>query len=90
MNRQENYPMKVYFKKKNQAQASIEFSLAFVTAILFLLLSCNLFVWLNHNIVQRQKRYEETRIVAGSTSEPGKLNFYTPKKMNLFVLGGYK
>ncbi len=90
MKRRVNYPMKSYLsprtKAQAQAQSSIEFSIALVCAVLFLFLSCNLFVWLNHNIVQRQKAYKETRLMAGRGSkvsdgavtggEPGKLNFY--------------
>ncbi len=78
--------------KENKAQSSIEFSLAFIVAILFLVLTCNLFVWLNHNMVARQMGYEQTRKAAASTSEPGKLDFYPQekmKKLNVFVPGGY-
>jgi len=91
--------MKIYFTK---AQATIEFTLAFVTAILFLVLTCNLFVWLNHDLVRRQRAYEESRVRAASgtmqhfivegttvTGDPGKLDFYRRKPMNLFTPGGY-
>lgn len=81
--------MKIYFRRDNQAQSSIEFSVALIAAVLFLIFSCNLFVWLNNNIVQRQRGYENTRTTAANINEPGKLDFYTPKKMNLFVSGGY-
>jgi len=60
-----------YFLRNNKAQASIEFSLAFVLALLFLFCTCNLFVWLNHNIVQRQIEYENTRIIAATSPEAG-------------------
>jgi len=75
--------------RKNKAQASIEFSIAFVLALLFMILSCNLFVWLNHNIVQRQQAYNQTRVEAANVNNPGRLDFYTPNKMNLFSPGGY-
>ena len=77
-----------------KAQATIEFTLAFVTAVLFLVLTCNLFVWLNHDIVRRQRAYEETRSEAAH-GDPGKLDFYTStseikkQPMNLFTPGGY-
>ncbi|MDP3732458.1 MAG: hypothetical protein Q8R31_05530, partial [Candidatus Omnitrophota bacterium] len=87
---QENYPMKNYFLRKSKAQATIEFSMALILAVLFLFLSCNLFVWLNHNIVGRQKGYEETRKYSASVSNPGMLNFYTPKTLNIFSPGGYE
>lgn len=83
--------MKIYLR--NSAQATIEFSLAFVTAILFLVLTCNLFVWLNHTLVRRQRAYEESRVIAAKSSDiggdPGKLNFYTRQTVNLFTPGGY-
>lgn len=82
--------MKHYFKRAIQAQASIEFSIAFVLAIIFLVITCNLFVWLNHNTVQRQRGYEDSRKEAANIDNPGKLDFYTRKKMNLFTPGGYE
>lgn len=92
---QENYPMKNYLNRKStvQAQATIEFSMAFILAVLFLFLSCNLFVWFNRNIVQRQQAYEKTRVTAATANvEPGKLDFYPKEKMQklkVFVPGGY-
>jgi hypothetical protein len=87
-----DYLMKRYLGDK--AQATIEFSLAFVTAILFLVLTCNLFVWLNHTLVRRQRAYEESRVIAAKSSDiggdPGRLNFYTRQTANLFTLGGYQ
>lgn len=94
MNKQEIYPAKNYLSnkkaRKNKAQASIEFSIAFVLALLFMILSCNLFVWLNHNIVRRQRAYEDSRFDAANINTPGKLDFYTPKEMNLLSPGGYE
>jgi len=92
-------------KSKIQAQATIEFSMAFILAALFLFLTCNLFVWFNRNIVQRQKAYEASRIMAATSPDaqnsglkkkgkPGYLDFYTTKNpkykpLNAFVAGGY-
>jgi hypothetical protein len=85
---------------KNRAQATIEFSLAFIMAILFLLLTCNLFVWLNHCVVGRQAAYEKTRVEAGDGrdekflwfvtegAEPGKGDFYKTPDLNIFMPGG--
>jgi len=89
--------VKLYIKRKIKAQSSLEFAFGFVTSLLFLYLSCNLFVWLNHNIVQRQRAYEQTRTSATRTASPGKANFYCgagcdvrQPVMNLFVSGGYR
>ncbi len=84
-------------KMREKAQSSIEFSIAFVVAILFLILTCNLFVWFNHCLVGRQVAYEETRVVAASPvplestdppGEPGKADFYTRPDLKVFSLGG--
>ncbi|MDD5552550.1 MAG: hypothetical protein PHE18_01605 [Candidatus Omnitrophica bacterium] len=73
-----------------KAQATIEFGIALVLAVLFLFLSANLFVWLNQNIVKRQRDYEQTRVESAS-SNPGKVDFYTHyKPMNVFTSGGSK
>lgn len=78
-----------FIKSKVRAQASIEFSLALVTSVLFLVLTCNLFVWCSRSIVQRQVAYERSRHEAAhADDEPGKLNFYTPTNMSVFKLGG--
>lgn len=81
---------------KNRAQSSIEFVIGFVCTILFIILTCNLFVWFNHCLVRRQVAYEDTRKEAGSgletsgsyTGNPGKADFYTPPRLDVFKLGG--
>lgn len=100
MKKQASYPMKNYSIKKSKAQASIEFSLAFILTVLFLFLSCNIFVWFNRNIVKRQRAYERSRVTAATPSQAkaGKLDFYVPdpqknpdyKKLNVFAPGGSK
>jgi hypothetical protein len=86
--------MKNYFLKINNtilAQSTIEFAISLVLAVLFLFLSCNVFVWMNHNIVQRQKDYEATRLEAGNVNDPGRADFYTHyKPLRVFETGGYK
>ena len=66
-----------------KAQSSIEFSLAFVITLLFLVLTCRLFVWFGGSMIRRQLAYEDSRTEAGSTS-PGKQNFYSNKRLDLF------
>jgi len=71
-----------------QAQASLEFTLGFVITILLVVLTANVFVWLNHCVVRRQVEYENSRSEAGRTNV-GKSDFFTPPKLNVFVSGGY-
>jgi uncharacterized protein (UPF0333 family) len=73
---------------KNKAQVSIEFSIGLIVAILFLILTCNLFVWFNHCLTRRQVAYEDSRAEAGGNSNPGGTNFYTPPTLNVFSPGG--
>jgi len=72
---------------KNNGQASIEFALGIICAVLFLILTCNLFVWLNHCLVRRQVAYEQSRQEAGSTN-PGREDFFVPPRLNVFSSGG--
>lgn len=46
---------------KVKAQVSLEFTVAFICTILFLIGTVQLFVWFGSNIVQRQKAYENSR-----------------------------
>ena len=75
----------------NRAQASLEFTMVFVITILFIVLTVNVFVWLNHCMVSRQVEYEKTRSEAGSSStNVGKSDFYNKvPKLNVFAPGGY-
>ena len=73
----------------NKGQATIEFTLAFVVTILLIVLTANVFAWVNHCIVRRQVAYENSRTLAGSSgSNVGKSDFFTPPKLNVFKLGG--
>ena len=88
--------------KVNKAQATIEFTMVFVITLLFILLTVNVFVWLNHCMVRRQLAYEETRTDAGSPNiyldenghtikhgNPGRGDFFTtPPQLNIFTIGG--
>lgn len=82
--------------KRKQAQSTIEFTISFVITLIFVVLTCNLFVWLNHCLVRRQRAYEETRVRAGRGLEtrdnivgnPGEANFYTPPRLDVFSSGG--
>jgi hypothetical protein len=91
-----NYPMRRSLSKEQgkgvvKAQATIEFGIALVLVVLFLFLSANLFVWLNRNIVERQKDYNATRLESANMDNPGKVDFYSHyKPLKVFVSGGYE
>jgi len=77
--------------KINKAQASLEFTLVFVITLLFIVLTVNVFIWLNHCMVGRQVGYEDTRSEAGTPEDTlvGKTDFYTRPDLNVFAPGGY-
>jgi uncharacterized protein (UPF0333 family) len=52
--------------KRKRAQASLEMSIALILAAMLMIGAAKIFVWLNGNMVLRQKRYEDTRVSAGS------------------------
>lgn len=55
-------------KSKVKAQVFIEFSLAFICAIIFLFGVTQLMVWFGGNIVRRCRAYDDTRTKAGDGS----------------------
>ena len=55
-----------------KGQAALEVSLALVGAMILLLGSLQVFLWVNERLVKRHLSYEATRVAAGS-NEPGKL-----------------
>jgi len=69
--------------KGYKGQSSIEFSLAFIIALLFLVLTARVFVWFGGNLIRRQVAYENSRKEAGSTN-PGQTDFYKSSKLDLF------
>lgn len=85
---------------KKRAQSTIEFTIGFIITILFLILTCNLFVWFNNCLVSRQRAYENTRVEAADgrvpswwefwreQPNPGKDDFYTPPTLSIFSKGG--
>ena len=76
-------------KSDNKGQASIEFSLAFILALFFLVLTCRLFVWFSGNLVNRQRDYDGSRISAGSTA-PGNLTFHAAARLDILSNGIFK
>jgi len=53
-----------------KAQATLEFTVVFVIMVTLLMGLLTLWKWSSDNIVNRQKKYNETRVGAGSSS-PG-------------------
>jgi len=79
--------VKLYLNNDYKGQASIEFSLAFILVLFFLVLTCRLFVALNGNMIRRQKYYENTRVSAGSinpnTNTANLLEFHSQARLDI-------
>lgn len=72
-------------KKRLLAQVSLEFTAAFVVLLILLLAATRMFVWFGDNIVQRHKKYEQTRTAAGlGATTASQIDFYTPSKLDIF------
>ena len=52
------------------AQASLEMTVALFGAILLLLATLKVFLWVNERIIRRQQNYETTRVGGGQWTEP--------------------
>ena len=79
-----------------RGQSTLEFTMVFTITILFVILTANIFVWINHNMVRRQVEYEQTRTQGenGDIASVGKTDFFTPDnklpELNVFIAGGYR
>ena len=65
-----------------KAQAILEFTVIFVIMAALVMGLLHLWQWSSSNIVMRQKRYNSTRLQAGSSSSPGE-----PSGSGLFQAG---
>lgn len=68
--------------RNSKAQATIEFTIAFIACIILLIAITKVFVWVNQCIVERQVRYQATR---NETLGDNIVNFDTaPTKLRIF------
>lgn len=64
-----------------QAQASIEMTLGLLAALLLLLGSFKVFLWMNERLVTRQMQYENSRVQAASgDADAARSRAYEPTK----------
>lgn len=63
---------------KKKAQSTLETVIVFITIILFLGGIIKIWFWANKQIVQRQVRYNASRVAAGTSSDTYKLSDYWP------------
>jgi len=73
--------------RNSKAQATIEFTIAFIACIILLMGITKVFVWVNQCIVERQVRYQETRSdPLGFKNDHKNIDkFYTtPPKLKIF------
>lgn len=87
--------------RPGKGQSSIEFSLAFIVALLFLVFTCRVFVWFGGNLFRRQAAYEDSRLEAGRPKDtgwwfwkqpgtPGKTDFYKKPEFKIFEKDMFK
>lgn len=74
-------------KRNLSAQVSLEFTAAFIVLLIFLIAAAKLFVWFGNNIVERHKKYEETRAAAGASGTEAEKNipFYNQSEHQLRI-----
>ena len=72
-----------YGNRKIKGQSALEVALTFI--VIFLLLGgiIKIWLWSNNRIVERQLRYNETRVAAGTAEDNYLLQWpvYTPKNL---------
>jgi hypothetical protein len=76
---------------KIRAQVTLELTAALMVLFVFLFATTKIFVWLGNNIVQRHKRYEETRTAAGTgNTTASQIDFYdqSSEENRLDIFGG--
>ena len=66
---------------EQSAQVAIETAVAIVAIFIFLMGATQLFLWVNRNIIARQRVYQETRM---QLSNEENINFYQPTRFHIF------
>lgn len=69
---------------RRRGQASLEMAVAMFGAILLLLGSIKIFVWMAQRLVARQQSYDSTRKAAASDAAPGQRWNEPSQKLSLF------
>ena len=68
-------------RPRNKGQVAIETTIAIVAIFIFLLGVTQVFLWVNRNMIARQRAYQQTRMTLGS---PGSIEFYRPSRLYVF------
>lgn len=71
-------------RRKARGQTAIELTIAVIASLVFIVASFRVWAWLVTTIVERQEAYQRTRRAAGRHLDPGKLDYYTPKRLSVF------
>ena len=58
--------------------------IAIIASVIFIMASFRVWMWLVVTIVERQEAYQATRRRAARHVEPGKLDYYTPRRLRVF------
>ncbi len=69
--------------KNSRAQGLLEITFVIILLVLLLGGILNIWLWANTQLVKRQKRYNESRITAGTSSDTYTLQWpvYTPEEL---------
>lgn len=69
---------------KNKGQSSLESAIVFVLVVLFLGGITKIWLWANRQIVERQIRYNNSRVIAGTSKDDYTLQWpvYQPPSLN--------
>jgi len=71
-------------RRKSGGQTAVELTIAIVASLMFIVASFRVWVWLVTTIVERQEAYQQTRRRSARHAEPGKLDYYTPRRLRIF------
>jgi hypothetical protein len=62
-------PLRLYQPLGRRAQVSLELAASFITMLILLFGSIQVFLWVNKQLVTRQQDYEATRVAADGGAE---------------------
>lgn len=68
-------------RASKRGQVGIETSVAMIAVFIFLLGATQVFLWMNRNIIERQREYQNSRT---RLTEADTIDFYRPQRLYVF------